>query len=120
MGEQETAGAELEVIGAIDEYLERFLPALSALPNKLRELPEAAKPDIYDASEGLLWLTRAITLTGHITGVEPEFEPVSDTIKAIFYGLENADYEYVADAVEYDAIPIVKRWKTGMDARNAG
>ncbi|MDR1209364.1 MAG: hypothetical protein LBK41_03480 [Clostridiales bacterium] len=109
MSEADDTRTRRELAESAREYLARFIPSAEWLAGALRR-DEAAPGLIYDVSEGIAWLAKALTLTSAETGFAPDAAQAADIVRAIYYGVDNGDSGYIADALEYEAIPAARSW----------
>jgi len=99
----------IEVINEGVEYINRVLPLVDDVCNKLRKSEGII--NIAQISEGFMAIIKIVDYTKDITKIEFNGDVVADFISDMMEGMENGDYNLVADIIEYEIKPLYEQWE---------
>lgn len=97
-----------EILEECLEYMERVLNQLDDVCSKLRK--KIGILNINDISEGMEAVIRIITHTQSVTNIKIDAENITGFLSDMLDGIENGDYNLVADVMEYEIKPLYEEW----------
>lgn len=102
----------IEVLMTAKEYLERLIPGVANTADYLRNgnEHEGSRMMVYIV-DGLQWLADAIMLTTEHQVEKIDFMEITPFFTQINEALENLDYIFLGDLLEYEIVPILETWK---------
>jgi len=109
--------AKTEILQSCYDYFYRLVPGIEKLVESLRQEPEQHLNKLADACEGVLWLASALSHTQDMHDISIDFDYVEKNQRAITDGMENRDYEYVAETLEFEVLPLLQSWFEALDAQ---
>jgi len=96
----------MELCNSVLDYMDKLSPAIINLYERIRDYDLADIEILADITEGLKWLANAAgglnaELNLNIAG---ETDNIMAQIKDIALAMENSDYLYLADILEFDCL----------------
>lgn len=103
--------SKMEVLHTSSEYLGKLIPGINNILEFYRSGNELkANRMIIDVIDGLLWLTEAFTLTQDIQKEKMDVSCMNEHLSEMLSAFENSDYVLLSDLLEYEVLPILKKW----------
>lgn len=99
-----------EVLKSCYDYFYRLIPGMERVVKELYENPGENLSDLADACEGVAWLTLALTRMNDLHKIDIDVEYVKKNQANINQGLENRDFSYIAETLEYEVLPMLRNW----------
>jgi hypothetical protein len=108
----------IETAGAISEYLERFIPAITELSDHFYgELTEENWGTFSYFIEGLSWILQSIEFLQAISNEETNtihtktLQELSKIVEELEAGLEDEQFVLVGDLMQYELSPVLESYK---------
>ncbi len=99
---------KLDMIGEGLEYMDRVVLKLDDVCSTLRKKEKLE--NIVQISEGLMAVVQIIEYTNELNKIEINENEIASFISDIVDGMENGDYNLVADILEYEIKPLYQKW----------
>ncbi len=99
---------KMEMIEECLEYMDRVVYQIDGLCENLRKKEKIV--EIAQLSEGIMAVIRIVKYTESITKIKVEEENIVGFISDMAAGMENGDYNLVADIIEYELKPLYNEW----------
>lgn len=104
-----------EVLITAKDYLDRLIPGIEETANQLRSGSEnEGSRTMVDIVDGLHWLADVIMLTTDQQKTKIDYMEIVPFFELMNEALENLDYVYLGDLLEYEIVPILERWRTKL------
>jgi hypothetical protein len=96
----------MEACTSVLDYMDKLSPTIINLYESIREYDLADIIVLADITEGLKWVSEAASnINASLSlGITEEINSITDQIKDIALAMENSDYLFLADILEYDVI----------------
>ncbi len=90
------------------EYMERVVELVDETCSKLRK--KEGIETIGQLSEGLMAIIQIVDYTKRITDIEIDEDNLTGFVSDMVDGMENGDFNLIADIIEYEVKPLYEEW----------
>lgn len=104
---------KLEVLGTVYDYIQRVEKQICGIADLIRS--GAGYENIPQFVEGITYVIEAFNATKDVKDMQVDIEDIKTLTQDVLDGMENEDYNLVADIFEYEFYPIVKTWKLELE-----
>ncbi len=99
---------KIDLIAESLEYMDRVVLQINEVCEQLRK--KEGIDAVGKISEGLMAILKIIEHTKSITNIEIDEENITGFVSDMIEGMENGDYNLVADILEYELKPLYEEW----------
>lgn len=104
----EQMNEKMDMIEECLKYMERVVYQADSFCASIRKKERIA--EIVQLSEGIMTVLQIAQYTESVTGIKIDEENIAGFIADMTDGMENGDFNLVADIVEYELKPLYKEW----------
>ena len=104
---------KMEMLDEALEYMDRVLSQIDGVCGNLRK--KEGINLIAQISEGFTAILQIVEYTLDITEIKIDSENVKEFVSEIVEGMENGDFNLVADIIEYELKPLYEEWGEVFD-----
>lgn len=99
---------KLEVLTSIYDYILKAENQIIDISNLIRD--GQGYKNITDFIEAITYIWQTFDITKDIHGINMNEYNINELVKDIMDGLENGDYNLIADIFEYEFYPMLRNW----------
>lgn len=104
---------KLEVLSTVYDYIKRVDNQIESIADLIRS--GSGYENIPQLIEGITYIIEAFEATKDIKDIEVDISNIQALASDVLDGMENEDYNLVADIFEYEFSPIIKVWKSELE-----
>lgn len=104
---------KLDMIEECIEYMERVIAKIDTVCPNIRK--KEGIEVIAQISDGFSAVLQIVKHTSSVTGIEIDDSVVSEFVSDMVDGMENGDFNLVADIIEYEIAPLYEEWSGVFD-----
>ncbi|MCI8805131.1 MAG: hypothetical protein HFE59_04435 [Clostridiales bacterium] len=99
---------KMEMLGEALEYMDRVLSQVDGVCESLRK--KEGINLIAQISEGFTAILQIVEYTQDITEIKVDSGNIKEFVSEVVDGMENSDFNLVADIMEYELKPLYEEW----------
>ncbi len=99
---------KIDMLADCSEYLQRIYDDFDNINELIRKKENIGS--IPNISEGVFSVLKIIEHTADIHEIRPDFDEIKELIADVLDGMENGDYNLIADIFEYEIKPLYEQW----------